>query len=232
MVKEEDMKTKQLLDIIQTKTVQIPLYLYRERKELGLDTETFVFLMYLVSEGEKFRFNPSKIVEDLDMDLETVMQNIETLSEQHYICVDVEKNSQGIMEEFVSLESFWKKILKLLIREMNQEVEVDATTIYDRIQQEFGRTLSPIEYEIIGAWVDSNIPEELIHEAVKEAVFNGVNNLRYIDKILYEWGKKGYKTKADVEAQREKWKEAKTSEKKVKKEVFDYNWLEEDENEE
>jgi len=38
----------------------------------------------------------------------------------------------------------------------------------------------------------------LIKEALKEAVLNGVNNLKYIDKILYEWCKKGYKKAQDV----------------------------------
>ena len=49
--------------------------------------------------------------------------------------------------------------------------------------------LSPMEYEIIKAWLDNDMSEELIKEALKEATFNGVSNLRYIDKILYEWGK-------------------------------------------
>ena len=80
----------------------------------------------------------------------------------------------------------------------NKEEE-KQTSIYDKIQQEFGRILSPMEYEIIGAWIDGATSEELITEALKEAVYNGVNNLRYIDKILYDWGKKGYKTKEDVE---------------------------------
>ena len=39
-------------------------------------------------------------------------------------------------------------------------------------------------------------------DSVKEAVFNGVSNLRYIDKILYEWGKAGIKNVNDVEEMR------------------------------
>ena len=34
--------------------------------------------------------------------------------------------------------------------------------------------------------------------ALKEAVYNGVPNLRYIDKILYEWNRKGFKTPEDI----------------------------------
>ena len=58
--------------------------------------------------------------------------------------------------------------------------------------------------------------------ALKEAVYNGVTNLRYIDKILYEWKKKGIKSKEDIEKERANFKK-----KSSKGEVFDYDWLNE-----
>ena len=33
---------------------------------------------------------------------------------------------------------------------------------------------------------------------LKEAIYNGISNFRYIDRILYEWNKKGLKNKEDV----------------------------------
>ena len=36
-----------------------------------------------------------------------------------------------------------------------------------------------------------------ITSALKEAVINGASNLRYIDKIIYEWTKKGVKPKEE-----------------------------------
>jgi len=226
------MKAKQLQEIIQSKIISVPLYLYKEREQFKISSETFFFLMYLSSFGEKFKFNPTQIGQDLNMNLEKVMEEIENLTENGLLSVEVEKNKRGIMEEYVSLASFYNRAIRILIQEKQEEV--DKSTIYEKIEKEFGRTLSPMEYEIIGAWIDSNMEEELINEALKEAVFNGVNNLRYIDKILYEWGKKGYKTKEDVEKQREKWRADKNQEKSVKKpkkEVFDYNWLEDSEDE-
>ncbi len=226
------MKTKYLQEILQSRTISIPLYLYREKEKFQLDEEEFIFLMYLVERGEKFLFDPVSIQKDLGKNLEEVMEKIESLSDKKFLQVEVIKNSQGVREEWISLESFWNQVLQDVIGHINEEEDTEDTTIYDMIQKEFGRTLSSIEYEIIGAWVESNISEELIHEALKEAVFNGVNNLRYMDKILYEWGKKGYKTKEDVVKSREKWKEKNSSPKgSSKKEVFDYNWLEDDEDE-
>ena len=107
----------------------------------------------------------------------------------------------------------------------SNDTDNNSKTIFELIEREFGRVLSPMEYEIIKAWTENNISNELIEEAVKEAIFNGVTNLRYIDKILYEWQKKGIKNKHDAEENRQRF----NKEKPEKMEVFEYNWLEDDE---
>ena len=82
-----------------------------------------------------------------------------------------------------------------------------------------------MEYEIISSWLENDYQEEIILLALKEAVYNGVTNLRYIDKILFEWNKKGIKTKEDVEKEKNNFKNKKIQ----KQELFDYDWLNEDE---
>ena len=120
-----------------------------------------------------------------------------------------------VYEERIILDELYNKLALLIINEK----EVKETTIYDKFEKEFGRTLSPMEYEIIGAWLDNNYTEEMIVEALKEAIYNGVTNLRYIDKILSEWQRKGIKNKTDLQK--------KQKPNKVEKEVFDYDWLNE-----
>jgi DNA replication protein len=99
----------------------------------------------------------------------------------------------------------------------------DVESIFNIIEREFARTLSPMETEIIKAWLNSSYNTDLIKEAIKEATFNGVSNLRYIDKIIYEWNKKGYKTVEDVI--NNKFKKEKEDNKD--KYFFEYNWLDE-----
>lgn len=53
-------------------------------------------------------------------------------------------------------------------------------TIYDYLEQNFGRTLSPSEYEEVVKWEDN----ELTRYAIKTAVLNGVCKIRYINSIL------------------------------------------------
>ena len=57
------------------------------------------------------------------------------------------------------------------------------------------KNFKSIEFEIINAWLKSGMNEEIIIGALKEATYNGVSNLRYIDKIIYEWNKKDLKRK-------------------------------------
>ena len=109
-----------------------------------------------------------------------------------------------------------------IIEEINNEKE-DTTNIFEILESELGKQLSPIEYEIVKAWKTSNYSDEIIKEAIKEAVYNGVANLRYIDKILYEWAKKNIKTKEDVEKNKKQFRE---KEKNKKVDVFDYDWME------
>jgi DNA replication protein len=144
------------------------------------------------------------------------MELISNLSDKDLIKVDVKKNEKGFMEDIVLLDGFYNKLKMLIINEVSEEkeAEVNSSSIYEVIEKEFGRTLSPIEYEIIKAWTESNFSDEIIKEAVKEAVFNGVSNLKYIDKILSEWGKKGITTVKDVEENRKKRKSSMNSKEK------------------
>ena len=85
-----------------------------------------------------------------------------------------------------------------------------------------------MEYEIINAWQENNINHETIVLALKEAVYNGVNNLRYIDRILSEWAKKGIKTQEDLDKEKEAFMRKKSDSVKVV-ENTDYDWLNDEE---
>lgn len=213
-----------MLEILKKGNIVIPLFLLEIYPKLNLTLEEFLFLMYLYNQGEKFVFNPKKISEAYGLSLGKVMELISTLTDQHCLRVEVIKNDKNVMEEYVNLEDFYHKILLLMMEQCNQESKNEDTTIFEMIEKEFGRTLSPMELEIIRAWLENHINEELIEEALREAVYNGVSNLRYIDKILYEWGKKGFQTREDVRKHQKKYRE----EKKEQTEVFDYDWFEDD----
>ena len=96
------------------------------------------------------------------------------------------------------------------------------SNIYAKFEEQFGRTLSSMEYEIINGWLSQEFSEEIILLALKEAAYNNVSNLKYIDVILYEWRKKKINSKEDLI----KDKTARKDGKVVK--LDDYNWLDEE----
>ena len=217
------MKNKIMIDMIKSKNIVMPLYLYKLKDKLDLSTDEFVFIMYLYNEGEFVLFDLNKINEDLGINHNDLMNLIGILSGKNLIEFKVIDNDKGIKEEYLSLENFYSKV-SLLLMDNKEDKKEEQVNVFSMIEQEFGKTLSPMEYEIIKAWLESNKSVELISCALKESVMNGVPNLRYMDKVLYEWEKKGIKTKEDVESHisnRRKKEETK------KVDVFDYDWLEE-----
>ena len=221
------MKNSKIINIFSSGNIVIPLYLLKNYKNFNLEIKEFIFLMYLYSLGNKIVFNPSKYCDDLNIDLNEVMNNISVLSEKGFIKVEVIDNDKGLKEEVVILDDFFQKISLLAIEEVNNSKE--ESNIFELIEKEFGRTLGPIEYEIINAWLDNNYSEELIKEALKEATFNGVSNLKYIDKILYEWSKAGIVDINGVEERRKKHKSKKSEKEDIDLELVDWNWFDDDE---
>ena len=224
------MKSAKLIDIFKQGHIVIPLFMLQHYKELKLEIGEFLFLMYLYNLGNKFIFDPSKFADDLNLDIKDIMNYIGALSDKHFIRVEVMKNDKGLMEEMVLMDDFYSKLSLITMDEINNASSTDSSNIYEVIEKEFGRTLSPMEYEIIRAWLDNDMSEELIQEAIKEATYNGVSNLRYIDKILYEWSKPGIKTAKDVSDNKKKRAKAKEeASSDVDMDIMDWDWFDDDE---
>jgi DNA replication protein len=216
------MKTNNLINALKKGNIVIPSFLLSNYKALGLEDEEFILLLGLINEGDKFIYDVAFLSEKMNRNKSDILELIERLSSKKLINIKVEKNNKGIMEEYIDLASFYEKLSIMMIGEEKKE-ENSSNGIYEKFEKEFGRTLSPMEYEIIGGWLSDNFDEEIILEGLKEASYNHVSNLRYIDKILYEWRKKGLDTVKKVQDYRKEYN------KKQEIELFDYNWLEDDE---
>ena len=212
---------KDIINIIKDGNLVIPMYLLRNYKKFDLKMDEFIFLMYLYNIGNKSIFDTSKYSNDLDINNKDILKLVSVLVDKDYLKIDSIKNDKNVREEVINLDGFYNKISIFMI----DKKESNDSNIFSDIEKEFGRTLSSIEYEIVKAWLDNNISEELIRLALKEAIYNGVFNLRYIDKILYEWSKKGIKNSKDVEKAKKKFKD---KNKDIDLELVDWNWFDEE----
>lgn len=218
------MKQKQLVSLLENKNIVVPLLFFKQYKKLNISLEEFVFLMYLKDKGNVFTFDPQSMSLELGLELKNILGFISSLSDNKLLLIDTFKNDKGIVEERINISLFYEKMASIIADEVvsNEEVVIDSN-IFSIIEKEFGRTLSPSELEFIKAWA-STFNTELILEAVKEAVLNGVSSIRYIDKILYEWDKKGLKNREDVKH----FLNSKNTEIKEPVEVFDYDWFDDE----
>ena len=206
-------------NLIKEKNLVFPTFLIPviKKNQLSL-VESFVFLYFLNNQEETL--DVLKMSEVLKLSEEEVLNAFNNLMSKNLVTLKTTKDSLGKRVEIVNLDVVIDA-MNLEYQEKNKKVE--ETEIYSAFEHEFARTISPMEYEIIHTWLEKGFSEELILGALKEAIYNGVTSLRYIDKILYEWQKKGYKSMKDVQTIRSNSKQEET------KELFDYNWLDDNE---
>ncbi len=208
--------TEKVIQLLKTHDFTIPQLLFFKYQELNMTLEELHFIIYLMNTKD-LAFNPKKFSSELGTSMPEVLELVNNLVNKDLLSLDLRKEG-NIRNEYLNLDKLYNKLSFLVI---NEEKKESSTNLFDVFEKEFGRTLSPIEYELINGWLDNEFSEELVKAALKEAVYNGVSNLRYIDKILYEWKKKGIKTPEDVEKNKVQFQ----NRKEENSEVFSYDWL-------
>lgn len=213
------MSNEVIYNIIRNKDYIIRPFLFKIIKENNLDINETLLLLYLTNQ-EHPELDLKLINSITTLSNEEIITAFSSLTGKGLISTSITKDGDRVIEE-IDLDG----VYKLAASNINKkETKKQEKNIFELFESEFARPLSPMEYEFINAWINSGMNEELIKEALKEATYNGVSNLRYIDKIIYEWNKKGYKTVSDVINNRYKNVE---KEEKTDKYFFEYNWLDE-----
>ncbi len=210
---------EKVIKLLKDNSITAPKMLITSYKDLLITDEELILLIYLLNCNNVL--DPKQISADLKIDLTIIFTHIASLESKDILKI-VTSTYNGVREEKLSFEGLYNKLAFLIVNE--KETTEEVTNLFSIFEEEFGRTLSPMEYEIIGGWKENNYSDELIIEALKEATYNGVSNLRYIDKILYEWKKKGFKTAKDIKKQNV-YKGNDVSQESL----YEYDWLNNDE---
>lgn len=213
-----------VIDILKEKPIVIPRTLFKNYKKMNVTEEELVILIFIINCGDKMIYNPEVFVQGLGMDKYRVMQLINDLSTKNIITIKVEKNAGGKMEEYIYADLFYTKLFNFILDSDEKVKEGSSIDIFTIFEQELGRTISPMEVEKIKEWLSDGINEELIREALKEAVYKNARSINYINSILYSWKQKGIRTPQEARQEKQKFRSA----KKETVSVFDYNWLEDE----
>ncbi|WP_256757353.1 DnaD domain-containing protein [Cohnella sp. WQ 127256] len=198
-------------------SVSIPYALLRTYRALKLNDTEGMLLLHLIA-YRQLEQNEFPTIEQLQERLGCspviVGQTLQKLLKLSFITIDEVFDPQtGVQSEKYNLSGLFQKIGELLAagelptrsgntQDDDQQYSPEPPRIapvlnaagthnlFILFEQEFGRPLTPMEYETINGWLDQDqYAEELIRFALKESVFAGKLHFRYIDRILLEWSR-------------------------------------------
>ena len=76
-------------------------------------------------------------------------------------------------------------------KEINKE-----SNIFELVEKNLGRVLSPIEIEVINKW---DYDTKIIELAIRESILNNAKTIKYIDRVLFNWKQNKVETLEDAE---------------------------------
>ncbi len=200
----------------------------RTIKKNNLTLDEALLIIYFCSNNNHPILDVEEIKAKFGMDELSIMQAFASITNKNLLNIRMEKNREGKVEEIIDLMPFYESIAMDISEKEKSDLTSDVFSLFER---QLARPLSPTEFEIINKWLDRGYSEEIIENAVNEAIYNGTFTLRYIDAILTEWAKKGLKTAKDVSIylkQRREPRERK-NDNFINFDYNDYNWFEDEE---
>lgn len=190
---------------LQAGQMTVSRLLLQHYHRLGLTTEELVFWLELNSysqQGETFP-DLDQIARQMGLSQAQVFKLLEQVVAKEVLQIVTAQDSQGRQTDSYDFSPLFEKLTTILQADAAQaEVtskDDQVSHLYQIFEQEFGRPLSPLEYERIAGWLDEDhYDPELVRLALKEAVTHQARSLSYIDRILLNWESKNIKTKEAV----------------------------------
>ncbi|PWI57084.1 DnaD domain protein [Sulfoacidibacillus thermotolerans] len=184
----------QALDALEDSYATFPYILFRRYHSIGLSDEEFLVILHIIATQQAEHSFPR--LDDLALRM--------SLSKERIAVILQGLMGQGLLQhgnERVSLRPLIERLLGLENRANT------VSSIYNRFEEEFGRLLSPLEYEQIMHWIDEDqYPDWMIIEALRESVLAGVYNFRYVDTVLTDWMRAHIKSEQQLQEYRKKYR--------------------------
>ena len=195
-------------DAFKSGNLVLPSALLLHFKELFPSSDDFLVwqFFYLQNTTALGDVSPSQIAEIIGKEVADVNQSISNLTENgllQYRTIELNGEIELIFDASLAFE----RLDSLLDSQTSVATAPNSKNqlkdLVETFQQELGRLLTPFEIEDLSKTVkEDGIKADLIKEALREAVFNGKPNWKYIQAILRNWRHEGIQSVAQVEAKR------------------------------
>ena len=195
-------------DAFKSGNLVLPSALLLHFKELFPSSDDFLVwqFFYLQNTSALDELSPSQIAETIGKELADVNQSISNLTENgllQYRTIELNGEIELIFDASLAFERLDNLLDSQTPAAIAPNPQNQLKDLVETFQQELGRLLTPFEIEDLSKTVkEDGIRADLIKEALREAVFNGKPNWKYIQAILRNWRHEGIQSVAQVEAKR------------------------------
>ncbi|EHI68622.1 DnaD domain-containing protein [Streptococcus ictaluri] len=184
----------------------LPSALLFHYKDIFKSSDDFLVwqFFYLQNSTKLEDLAPSQIANALGKSVAEVNKAISSLTSQDLLDMKTIELA-GEIEIIFDASPVLVKLDQLIEEEQadSQEVQTNPNqfkSLVEEFERELGRFLSPFELEDLEQTIKGDKADpELIREALREAVFNGKTNWKYIQAILRNWRKEGISTLKQVQ---------------------------------
>lgn len=218
-------------------TTTVSNLLFKYYKKVGMTDSEMLFYLQLLQSSQQGNEFPTMdmITKHMNITNEIGYQLVQQLMTKGILAIETSRNEFGKTEDRYDLTPIYEKIENVINQEVVQtteKIEEDKkANLFNKFEQEFGRSLSPIELETIQQWLNEDkYSVELIELALREAILNQAYSLKYMDRILLNWERKNLHSKQAIQTdQKQRLKEIDeknhTSNEEDLPEIPMYNWL-------
>lgn len=195
-------------DAFKSGNLVLPSALLLHFKELFPSSEDFLVwqFFYLQNTTALGDVSPSQIAEIIGKEVADVNQSISNLTENgllQYRTIELNGEIELIFDASLAFERLDSLLDTQTPVATAPNPKNQLKDLVETFQQELGRLLTPFEIEDLSKTVkEDGVKADLIKEALREAVFNGKPNWKYIQAILRNWRHEGIQSVAQVEAKR------------------------------
>ena len=196
------------LSAYKTGNLVLPTELLFHFHEIFDNSDDFLVwqFFYLQNTTSLEEISPNRIAESIGKSVTEVNRSMSNLTEKgllQYKTIVLNGEIEAVFDALPALE----RLDEIVERHSTVAQPIAQSSLKDLVetfQRELGRLLTPFEIEDLTKTIqDDKTSPELVTAALREAVFNGKANWKYIQAILRNWRREGITTVSQVEAKRE-----------------------------
>jgi DNA replication protein len=205
-IRQSSSKEFQMADalnsFLQTRNTSFSDVLFSHFAQTDLTQSEFVVYLFLTRWGQTHveAPEPQALAQATKMTPSGVYAAITSLINKQAIALISVSDNAGHSVDQYDVTPLLRRLLT------TPETTTEKTTsgnalVFNQIEIEFGRPLSPIEQQTISDWLNiDHYDAGVIQLALREAVINQKYSLRYMDRILIAWEKQHLTTVQQVQA--------------------------------